>query len=206
LRGLSAAVYTQTTDVETECNGLQTYDRAVVKIPVEILRAANRKEMTDTPKDIVLADAMFGRVNWSYTTETPPEDWYQVKFDDSGWKTGAGGFGSPGTPGIVANTAWDTDDIWLRRGFTLGSEDPALLKLQIFHDEDAEVYLNGVLAVQLSSYITDYGDFDIAPAAVAALRHGENTIAVHCHQTSGGQGIDVGIIVPQKGGGSATKK
>ena len=27
--GLSAAVYTQTTDVETEVNGLMTYDRAL---------------------------------------------------------------------------------------------------------------------------------------------------------------------------------
>jgi galactose mutarotase len=33
--GLSAAVYTQTTDVETEVNGLMTYDRAVVKLPPE---------------------------------------------------------------------------------------------------------------------------------------------------------------------------
>ncbi|WP_231561062.1 glycoside hydrolase family 2 protein [Sphingobacterium sp. T2] len=31
--GLSAAVYTQTTDVEVETNGLMTYDRKVVKIP-----------------------------------------------------------------------------------------------------------------------------------------------------------------------------
>jgi len=31
--GLSAAVYTQTTDVEIEVNGLMTYDRAVVKLP-----------------------------------------------------------------------------------------------------------------------------------------------------------------------------
>jgi galactose mutarotase-like enzyme len=40
--GLAAAVYTQTTDVETEVNGLMTYDRAVVKLParaaVEIAR------------------------------------------------------------------------------------------------------------------------------------------------------------------------
>ncbi|MBD2702267.1 glycoside hydrolase family 2 [Spirosoma sp. BT702] len=35
---LSAAVYTQTTDVEGEVNGLLTYDREVVKIPVETLR------------------------------------------------------------------------------------------------------------------------------------------------------------------------
>jgi len=33
LHGLSAAAYTQTADVETECNGLQTYDRSVMKIP-----------------------------------------------------------------------------------------------------------------------------------------------------------------------------
>jgi len=32
-RGLSAAVYTQTTDVEIETNGLMTYDRKVIKIP-----------------------------------------------------------------------------------------------------------------------------------------------------------------------------
>jgi hypothetical protein len=35
--GLSAAVYTQTTDVEGEVNGLLTYDREVIKIPAKIL-------------------------------------------------------------------------------------------------------------------------------------------------------------------------
>jgi hypothetical protein len=33
--GLSAAVYTQTTDVEMETNGLFTYDRKVLKFPRE---------------------------------------------------------------------------------------------------------------------------------------------------------------------------
>ena len=33
--GLSAAVYTQTTDVEGELNGLLTYDREVEKLPAE---------------------------------------------------------------------------------------------------------------------------------------------------------------------------
>jgi beta-galactosidase/beta-glucuronidase len=37
-KGLSAAVYTQTTDVEGEVNGLMTYDRKIIKIPVEVLR------------------------------------------------------------------------------------------------------------------------------------------------------------------------
>jgi hypothetical protein len=36
--GMSAAVYTQITDVETECNGLMTYDREVIKIDTVILK------------------------------------------------------------------------------------------------------------------------------------------------------------------------
>ena len=35
--GVSAAVYTQTTDVEGEVNGLMTYDRKVIKMPVDTL-------------------------------------------------------------------------------------------------------------------------------------------------------------------------
>jgi len=42
--GLAAFVYTQTTDVETECNGLITYDREVVKVDAERAAAANRGE------------------------------------------------------------------------------------------------------------------------------------------------------------------
>jgi beta-galactosidase/beta-glucuronidase len=41
--GLSAAVYTQTTDVEIEVNGLMTYDRALVKMDAASIAAANRR-------------------------------------------------------------------------------------------------------------------------------------------------------------------
>jgi hypothetical protein len=41
--GLSAAVYTQTTDVEVEVNGLMTYDRAVVKMDAKRIAEANEK-------------------------------------------------------------------------------------------------------------------------------------------------------------------
>ena len=39
--GLSAAVYTQTTDVEGEVNGLMTYDRKFVKVDPALLREMN---------------------------------------------------------------------------------------------------------------------------------------------------------------------
>jgi hypothetical protein len=46
--GLSASVYTQTTDVEDEINGLMTYDRAVEKAPAEAL-AKIAAPLWDTP-------------------------------------------------------------------------------------------------------------------------------------------------------------
>lgn len=41
-KGLSAAVYTQTTDVEVETNGLFTYDRKVLKMPIEKLQEVHK--------------------------------------------------------------------------------------------------------------------------------------------------------------------
>ena len=194
LRGLSAAVYTQTTDVETECNGLLTYDRAVAKVDPALLLAANRSGLTRPPERVVLGDALYGRIPWKYTLDKPDGDWFKPGFDSSAWKDGAGGFGTMGTPGIRLNTTWNTSDIWLRRDFNLEARDTTGLELQVFHDENCEVYLNGILALKLSGFITDYDVFEISKEAEAALRPGSNTIAVHCHQTTGGQGIDVGIL------------
>src|SRR5699024_3539500 len=42
-KGLSAAVYTQTTDVEGEFNGLLSYDRKVLKPNLSKVREANNK-------------------------------------------------------------------------------------------------------------------------------------------------------------------
>jgi hypothetical protein len=40
-KGLCGCIYTQVSDVEEEINGLVTYDRKVVKVPVEKMRAIN---------------------------------------------------------------------------------------------------------------------------------------------------------------------
>jgi hypothetical protein len=205
LRGLSAAVYTQTSDVETECNGLLTYDRTVAKIAPDLLLAANRSGVSEIPQKIILADGLLGRAKWRYTTEQPASNWAEPGFDASTWKEGVSGFGTTGTPGIFLNTTWATSDIWLRRQISLVAEDIPRIKLQVFHDEDAEIYLNGSLAARLPGFITDYVLIEISSVAVSTLKPGENTIAVHCHQTTGGQGIDVGIIIPEPEPGRAAK-
>ena len=72
--------------------------------------------------------------------------------------------------------------------------DPASLQLYIHHDEDAEIYFNGVLAARTHGFTADYDVIEMLPAAQAALKPGgKNLLAVHCHQTTGGQYIDVGL-------------
>ena len=47
-KGLSVAIYTQTTDVEHEVNGLLTYDRAVEKMEMERVKAINEAVIKDS--------------------------------------------------------------------------------------------------------------------------------------------------------------
>ena len=44
--GLSAAIYTQTTDVEVETNGLMTYDRKVSKLEPQFLKQLHKELYT----------------------------------------------------------------------------------------------------------------------------------------------------------------
>ncbi len=131
---------------------------------------------------------------WRHTEARPPAGWAGEAFDDSSWPESPGGFGTPGTPGSVVRTEWRSRDIWLRRSFTLAEFDPKALALTVHHDEDAEIYLNGVLAARLPGFGSDYDEAAISDEARAALRPGRNALAVHCHQNGGGQYIDVGII------------
>lgn len=135
---------------------------------------------------------------WHYTTERPPENWFESGFVGSNWAEGKAGFGTEGTPGAHIGTKWDTADIWLRRNFDLPSDPSRSLRLHVHHDEDAEIYINGILARKVAGYTTDYEQLRINPDALKTLQPKGNTLAVHCHQTGGGQYIDVGIatVVP----------
>jgi predicted amidohydrolase YtcJ len=198
--GLSAAVYTQITDVETEGNGLLTYDREVVKVDLARTAAVNRGDFTHLPQvKVVVPTSQEKGIEWRYFTwkpqgEKPGAEWFKPDYDDSKWRKGPGGFGTKGTPGSVIGTDWHTADIWLRREFTLPEEKLANPYLLLHHDEDAEIYLNGVLAAKVAGFVTEYQEVPISDEARKTLRPGKNTIAVHCHQTTGGQYIDVGVV------------
>lgn len=134
-------------------------------------------------------------VMWRYALEKPGEDWIESNFDDTTWKEAPAGFGTVGTPGAVVRTEWKSREIWLRRVFTLADDKLSAPHLIACYDEDATVYLNGVLAAELPGWTTAYDQFPIYPEALATLRAGRNVMAVHCQQTTGGQSVDVGLAV-----------
>ena len=197
--GLSAAVYTEITDVEGELNGLLTYDRAITKGPVEKIRASNERVIHGSIllKEVLPASIESGRT-WKYTFDTPDGEWMGTGYNDQAWKSGEAGFGTKGTPGAIVRTTWDTKDIWVRQTFDLNGLPAGVSKedliLSLHHDDDCEVYINGVKAAVVPGATGGYSMATINAAGKEALVvNGKNVIAIHCHQTVGGQYIDAGI-------------
>ena len=195
--GLAAAVYTQTSDVEIEVNGIMTYDRKVVKMDLDQIAAAARKLYAAPPRVSVIAPTSQDEPQaWRYVTNKPADDWFAVDYDDADWKEGKGAFGNVTKRGLgrdPVKTKWDTSDIWLRRSFDLDDVPRGELYLRIRHDEDAEIYVNGQLAAKRDGVATSYELTPVESEVGSLLQKGKNEIAVHCRQTEGDQFIDVGL-------------
>jgi len=195
--GLNAAVYTQITDVENECNGLMTYDR-LVKPSMDKIYMSNLKAITgQVTVAPVVPTSQTTPQTWQYTTSAPAANWYASNFDASSWNTGLGGFGTV-DPNVTPNTTWNSAGyIYLRRAFNPGALTPGQINnlgFTVYHDENVVIYINGVFAASASGYSTTYVILPMSAQARAAIvPNGANVMAVSCYQTSGGQFIDAGI-------------
>ena len=107
---------------------------------------------------------------------------------------GEGRLGAANPPGSFIGTAWNSSDVWLRREVELPAGKLNDVRAWLHHDEDAEVYINGVQALRASGFSTGYDAVPLNRRGQAALKPGRNVIAIHCHQTSGGQYIDCGLV------------
>ena len=58
-----------------------------------------------------------------------------------------------------------------------------------------DVRVNGQSILSVKGFNNNYALRDVTEALGKALRKGENTLAVHTHQTTGGQFIDLAVLV-----------
>jgi hypothetical protein len=139
---------------------------------------------------------------WKYTTDDPGADWAKPEFKDATWKSGPAGFGTKGTPGALVGTDWTTPDIWLRTEIAIPKdfrEQTAWLDLH--HDEDAQVYVNGSLLLEKNGYLTAYERIVLSEGKKALFEPGKkNVIAIHCSQTAGAQFIDLSLSTVRNAG------
>jgi hypothetical protein len=208
--------YTQLTDVEQEHNGLYYYDRRP-KFDVKRLHDITAKQAAFEKTGPTAGKALAATEhNWKvlvgaaadsdlatayrFTTNAPAQNWLAKNFDDSAWPSGLAPFGHA-LPGV--RTTWDTGDIWLRQNFEFGGGDIKTAALVIWYDEDSEVYVNGQQIWKRGGFTTTYDTFAVTEKLRQALKKGSNTLAVHTHQTVGGQYVDLALLIEGGGNGLA---
>ncbi|MBS1567155.1 MAG: DUF5127 domain-containing protein, partial [Bacteroidetes bacterium] len=126
-----------------------------------------------------------------YVAETKPDSgWMMPSFNDESWKSGMGPFGDNRAK---AGVEWTGQDIWIRRRFNINAVPEGRLMLKIFHDDGAEVFLNGKLINRARGANGDHEMFTLNDEAKSKLKTGENLLAIHCKNTGGGSWIDVGL-------------
>ncbi|MVN77524.1 DUF4965 domain-containing protein [Hymenobacter sp. HMF4947] len=127
-----------------------------------------------------------------YTFKQPAAGWEKASFAAaSSWQEGAAPFSdNPSDHG----TTWTGGDVWVRRTVRLPTLGPTgELRLLMEHDDDAEVYLNGVLLTKQPGFNSKYDFFDVPPAARQALHTGDNVLALHANSPQGGEYLDAGL-------------
>ncbi|WP_031528845.1 glutaminase family protein [Dyadobacter crusticola] len=144
----------------------------------------------------ILPTAKDAKYRAKFSTAKPADTWYNTDFDDSGWKTGDAPFGTKERNDAMLKTGTIfPNEVWYRREFTLTTVDLEKPALNIFHDDDVQVYINGVSAFECAPCFTgDYEPKPISDAARKALRKGKNVIAAYCKNGAGPGYIDVGIV------------
>lgn len=173
------------------------YSTTEIQLFEDFIKAAHSRRTSDLSgariKPVVLTSELLSQT-WHYTTTQPSEGWVSMSFDDSKWSVGQGGFGTAGIAGLNIETTWNSDQIWLRKEFTLDSTRFTDLYFRIFHDETVWVYINGQPVLHRAGWTTGYIDLPVLHEKKTLFKTGRNVIAVQCKQTNGAQGVDVGIM------------
>lgn len=159
----------------------------MIKVDGKIYRLMGKEE---EPLQTVLPAAVEKPYQVKYTETEPADSWTNVNFNDNQWKTTTAPFSDDKQR---AKTLWTSKDIWVRRAFVLNNTNLNKLFLQLHHDDNVEVYLNGEEIYTCNCWNGKVENFPVEDAVKAKLKKGKNILAIHCSNTAGGAWLDVGL-------------
>ena len=145
----------------------------------------------EIPFEPVVPNAKYETWEGKYLTQKPASGWEKSDFNDSSWKSGKAAFGTPNT--FQATTSWETEHIWVRREFTMPEvSSESDLYLVYSHDDDFELYLNGIEIINTGNSARSEAILKLDKALLNS--DGKNTIAAHCWDRGGLAYVDFGIF------------
>lgn len=181
-QGLAAAVYTQTTDVEGEVNGLMTYDRKVIKMDPDLLRILHAPlYSSDNHKvEYIFSDSEIQNHEIRFTKKDPGPNWmFQPQLNNTETNSG---------PVEVKKD----ESVWLTGSFELAGI-PDGISLRILAYGAVKVYLNGTMVLDRRVIgKRHYEDFNISEFK-DLLRTGNNHISVSAEKFEAEGLFDLGF-------------
>ena len=193
--GLAAAIYTQTTDVEGEVNGLMTYDRELVKFDKDRLTDLHRQiYAAEGVASVLVATSESASQQWQFRTGAPDGEWTAGTRSDR-WESGSAPFQSGRDANFPTGTVWADGPIWIRKAFEVEAP-PVSLWLEAYHAVDSgAVYLNGEKVLDFEGTRPSrrhYHHIDVS-AHAGLLREGSNVLAATGEFSEDLRGFDFGL-------------
>jgi hypothetical protein len=131
-KGLSAAIYTQTSDVEGEVNGLMTYDRRYNKIAIDAMKRISDSVFHQYLKArTIIEDSELKSSGMFVSTEAPGPDWTIQDPSKSSFKKTTGPLKLKKGQNIWSANTFNADPL------------PEKLALKLYGQGDLKVFLNG---------------------------------------------------------------
>ena len=130
-----------------------------------------------------------------YTRDVQREGWQRPEFQPAGWQRGCAAWGSDGLDFVRTHWSDLNSDLYVRRAVTLSAAD---LKEDLWmvysHDDVFELFVNGTKVADTGETWVDGVRLHMDGDLKALLHEGENIIAAHCHNTTGGAYTDFGLF------------
>ncbi|RAV29591.1 glycoside hydrolase family 2 protein [Sinomicrobium soli] len=201
--GLSAAVYTQTTDVEGEVNGMMTYDREVIKISPEETRPLFDRLYNEAEKHhVLIADSEHGPTSWTVRYKAGKR-WYKPSGKLKRGTEKQAPFSTYDNYALPEGSTWDkNEDLFLYKEFEV-EDVPETFVLRYYLDKaDMDIYINGRQLMQqgFKGGRKRHYRNQLIENAAAYLHTGKNHITVSVKGKEEERSFDLGIYTTSVSG------